>query len=304
MVLFSMASKIKVTFLGTADSIPSSTRNHTSILLNFNEENILIDCGEGTQRQFRKAKLNPCKITKILITHWHGDHVLGLPGLLSTLALSGYNKKLEIYGPKGIKSKIDSMMKLYNFYREYDLIVEEIESGIFLDNEKFYLEAENMEHGIPCLAYSFVSKGHVRIKSAKVKELGSGPHLKKLKEGKDIVVNGKKIKSKDYVYKEEDRKISIVMDTKLNSRIVPFVKDADLFISEGTFSSELKKEAEEHLHLTVDQVAEISKKSKVKKLILTHVSSRYLKDMKGLLNEAKEIFKESYLPRDLDVFEV
>ena len=86
----------KITFLGTSDQIPSRSRNHTSILLTYEGENILIDCGEGTQRQFRKANLNPCKITKILISHWHGDHVLGLPGLLSTLALSGYNKTLHI----------------------------------------------------------------------------------------------------------------------------------------------------------------------------------------------------------------
>ncbi|HDZ60764.1 MAG TPA: MBL fold metallo-hydrolase, partial [Candidatus Pacearchaeota archaeon] len=94
---------IKVTFLGTAASIPTVNRNHTSIHLNYQGENILIDCGEGTQRQFRKAGLNPCKITRILITHWHGDHVLGVPGLLQTLALTGYRKTLHIYGPKGTK---------------------------------------------------------------------------------------------------------------------------------------------------------------------------------------------------------
>ena len=92
-----MTAKIKLTFLGTADQIPSANRNHTSMLLTYGGENILIDCGEGTQRQFRKAHLNPCKITRILITHWHGDHVLGLPGLLQTLAASDYNKTLYIY---------------------------------------------------------------------------------------------------------------------------------------------------------------------------------------------------------------
>jgi ribonuclease Z len=302
MILGSMVSKIKITLLGTSDQIPSRSRNHTSLLLNFNEENILIDCGEGTQRQFRKANLNPCKITKILITHWHGDHVLGLPGLLSTLALSGYNKNLEIYGPIGIKLKIENMMKLYSFHREYSLEVKEIKSGKFFENEEFYLEAEEMEHGISCLAYSFIEKGHIRIKSEKVKELGSGPHLKELKQGKDIVFNGKKIKSKNCIYHEKNRKISVVMDTKFNKKIISFVKNSDLFISEGTYSSELKKEAEEHFHLTVGQVADIAKKAKVKKLVLTHVSSRYLNNLDGLLKEAKKIFKESYLPRDLDFF--
>jgi len=303
-ILVSMTSKVKLTFLGTSDQIPSRSRNHTSILLNFNEENILIDCGEGTQRQFRKANLNLCKITKILISHWHGDHVLGLPGLLSTLALSGYNKSLEIYGPKGIKSKIDTMLKLYNFHREYNLIIKEIESGIFFENEGFYLEAEEMEHGIPCLAYGFIKKDYLRIDKKKFEKSGLkiGPELKKLKEGKNIKIDGKEYKFKDFTFTEDKKKVSIVMDTKLNKRIIPFVKNADLFISESTYSSELEKEAEEHLHLTVGQVANIAKKAKVKKLILTHVSSRYLKDLKSLLDESKKIFKESYLPRDLDFF--
>ena len=104
---------IKVTFLGTADQIPSSRRNHTSILLTYNEENILVDCGEGTQRQFRKAHLNPCKVTRILLTHWHGDHILGLPGLLSTLSLSGYNKTIFIYGPKRTKTFVKELLRIF-----------------------------------------------------------------------------------------------------------------------------------------------------------------------------------------------
>ena len=103
---------IKLTFLGTSDSIPTEERNHTSILLTYEGENILIDCGEGTQRQIRKAKLNPCKITRILITHWHGDHVLGIPGLLQTLSMSGYNKTLYIYGPEGTKKFMKELLKI------------------------------------------------------------------------------------------------------------------------------------------------------------------------------------------------
>lgn len=176
---------VKITFLGTADSIPSRSRNHTAILLNFNEENILMDCGEGTQRQFRKAKLNPCKVTRILISHWHGDHVLGLPGILSTLSLSGYNKKLFIYGPKGINDKIKKMLEVFNFYQEYEIIIEELEGGIFFENDKFYLEAKEMEHTIPCLAYSFIEKGLKRIDKKKLKKSGlpAGPLLQKLKQG-------------------------------------------------------------------------------------------------------------------------
>lgn len=302
--IFLIYFMIRATFLGTADSIPSLARNHSSILITKDAENILIDCGEGTQRQFRKAKLNPCKVTKILISHWHGDHVLGLPGLLSTLALSGYNKKLEIYGPKGIGENLDKMFDAFSFKREYEIAVKEVSSGKFFENDEFYLEAEEMNHSVPCVAYNFVEKGHLRIKPEIIKEYGSGRHLGELKYGKDIEIDGVEVKSKDSVYKEDDKKISIVMDTKINDKIVSFVQGADFFISEGTYSGDLKKEAEEHMHMTVKQVGEVAEKAKVGKLFIIHVSSRYLKNMKELLAEVESIFENVYFPRDLEFFEL
>ncbi|MBN2839037.1 MAG: ribonuclease Z [Fusobacteriaceae bacterium] len=294
----------KITFLGTADSIPSDKRNHTAILLTSGAENILIDCGEGTQRQFRKAKLNPGKITRILISHWHGDHVLGLPGLLSTLALSGYNKKLFIYGPEGTEKKFWDALRVFGFKREYEIEFIEISEGKFFENNDFYLEASKMEHGIPCFAYSFVEKGHIRIKLEKVKELGEGEHLKNLKVGENIVLNGKKIKAKDCIFKESDKKVSIVMDTKNNKKIIPFVKNADVLISEGTYSSEMKVEAKEKMHLTVEEVSKIAEKAKVGRLFVTHISSRYMKNLSLLFDEAKCCFENVYFPRDLESFEL
>lgn len=296
---------IKITFLGTADQIPSVKRNHTAILLTYNEENILIDCGEGTQRQFRKAKLNPCKITRLLITHWHGDHVLGIPGVLQTLALSGYNKTFFIYGPKGTKEFIHELLKVFNFTRKYKIEIEEV-SGKFFETKDFYLEAKLMNHGIPCNAYAFVKKGQIRIDKAKLKKskLPAGPLLQKLKEGKDIVYQGKKYLAKNLTYGENGKKVSIVLDTLQNEKIVPFVENSDLLICESSFSHELESKAKEHLHLTSKQAGEIAKKSKSKKLILTHLSQRYENNPKTILNEAKKIFKNSHLVNDLDVVEV
>ena len=162
-----MTEKIKITFLGTSDSVPSATRNHPAVWLNYGGENILFDCGEGTQRQIRKAKLNPCKINRILITHWHADHVLGIPGLLKTLALSGYKKQLNIYGPRGIKIQMNSLLKLFGFREDYKIKVEEVE-GKFFETEDFYLQAEKMDHRIPCNAYAFVKKGKLRIDKKKL----------------------------------------------------------------------------------------------------------------------------------------
>ena len=302
-----MTSKIKITFLGTGDAIPSARRNHSAIFLNYDSENILIDCGEGTQRQFRKAGLNPCKINRILITHWHGDHVLGIPGLLQTLALSGYNKTLYIYGPRGTKKYVEEIIKIFKFVGKYEIKVEEISNkGKFYETSDFYLEAEQMEHGTPANAYNFVIKDKMRIDKKKLEKskLPLGPLIKNLKEGKDVIYNGKKYKSKDFVYFEKGKKISIVLDTAMNPKIEPFVKNSELFICESSFGSELEKEARERMHMAVNQTANIAKKAKVKKLILTHISSRYEKNLNQILNEAKKFFKESYLVKDLDVVEV
>ncbi len=296
---------VKITFLGTSDQIPSAERNHSAILLNYGGENILVDCGEGTQRQFRKAKLNPCKITRLLITHWHGDHVLGIPGLLQTLSLSGYNKTLFIYGPKGTKNFIKDLLNVFGFKRKYKIEVEDVE-GKFFDTKDFYLEAEKMSHGILCNAYCFVKKGLIRIDKGKLKKskLPNGPLLQKLKQGKNISYNGKKYLAKNLTFAEEDKKISFVLDTLENKKIVPFVKNSDLLICESSFGDELKEQAKEHLHLTSKQAGEIAKKSKSKKLILTHLSQRYEKNPKKILNETKKIFKNTFLVKDLDVVEV
>lgn len=297
---------IKITFLGTSYAIPNAERNHTAVLLTYEGENILIDCGEGTQRQFRKAKLNLCKLTRILVTHWHGDHILGIPGILQTLSLSGYNKTLFIYGPKGTKYFIKQLMKTFVFQLNYKIKVEEIKSKIFFETNNFYLESETMVHGIPCSAYSFIEKGQIRIDKNKLKKtrLPPGPFLKKLKEGKDIIYKGKKYLAKHLTFKKGDKKISFVYDTSFNKKIVPFVKNSDLLICEATFDSELEDMAKKKKHLTAGQAGKIAKESKSKKLILTHISERYSKDVSKLLKDAKKFFKNTSLANDFDVVNV
>jgi ribonuclease Z len=296
---------IKLTFLGTSASIPSAERNHTAILLTYYGENILVDCGEGTQRQFRKARLNPCKITRILITHWHADHILGIPGLLKTLALSGYNKTLFIYGPRGSKVLMKALLKLFAFKGEYNIKVEEVNEKFF-ETKDFYLKTKKMTHRVPCNAYTFVKKGQIRIDKKKLKKtkLPSGPLLQKLKHGKNISYKGKRYLAKDLIFQEVDKKVSFVLDTSINRQVVSLVKDSDLLICEANFSSEDKAKAQEYKHLTAKQAAEIAKKSKSKKLLLTHISQRYERNPKKLLDEAKKVFKNSHLVKDLDVVEV
>ena len=297
---------IKITFLGTSFAIPTKKRNHTAIFLNYDSENILIDCGEGTQRQFRKAKLNPCKLTRIFITHWHGDHVLGIPGLLQTLSLSGYNKTLHIYGPKGTKKFMKGILNTFIFRLDFKIKVEEIEKKRFLEEDDFYVESENMIHGINCKAYSFVKKGKVRIDKKKIEKIKkiSIENLKKLKQGKNITHKGKKHLAKNLTFEENDKKISFVFDTLLNPKIQKLVENSDLLICGSTFHSKLENEAKKKKHLTAKQAGEIAKKSKSKKLVLTHISQRYETSLKELLNDAKRIFKNSSIAEDFDVINV
>jgi ribonuclease Z len=297
---------IKITFLGTGDAIPTAKRNHTSILLNYEGENILVDCGEGTQRQFRKANLNPMKITRILITHWHGDHVLGIPGLLQTISFEGNEKTINIYGPKGTKKYMKELLKTFVFSGKLNLKIHDIEKGKFIDEKDFFVEAEKMNHGCPCLAYTFVKKGKLRIDKKKLGKykIKEGKHLSDLKKGKDIIYNGKKYKVKDLTYMADEKKISFVFDTLINEKIVPFVKNSDLLICESSYGNELLEKVKEHHHLTAKQNAENAKKSKSKKLVLTHISRRYEKNFNKILNESKKIFKNSYIARDLESFEV
>ncbi len=302
-----MGNKINLTFLGTSSQVPTPKRNHTSILLTYNEENILVDCGEGTQRQFRIARLNPCKITRILITHLHGDHVLGLPGLFQTLALSGYNKTLKIYGPKGIYEFIQNLLQTFKFQREYDFEINEVvNEGVFFENNDFYLESLKLEHGCNCNGYNFVKKSYLRINKEKIDKLGikPGKHMRDLKEGKDIEYNGKKYKAKDLTYSEEKVKVSFILDTKFKKEIVKFVDGADVLVSEATYSKDLKDQAKEYNHMTAQEAGKLAKQAKVKKLLLTHLSQRYEYKKKEIFEEAKKEFENSKVVKDFDVVNV
>jgi ribonuclease Z len=296
--------KITLTFLGTGSAVPTKRRNHTAMLLTYKNENILIDCGEGTQRQFKYANISPSKITKFLITHWHGDHILGIPGLFQTLHMNDYQKTLQVYGPKKTEYFLDLLNHLVKL--KIQLQVSESSGGKIFENDEFYLQAESMQHDTPALAYSFVIKEKRRLDRAKLKKLKlpNSPILKKLQEGKDITHEGKKIKASQVSYTEPGRKITIILDTAYNEDAVKLAKDSDLLVCESSFSNEEKAMAHERKHLTSVEAATIAKKAKVKALVLTHISQRYEAKPKIILDEAKKVFKNTTLAKDLDVVEL
>ena len=155
---------MEITFLGTSEAVPIASRSQLAMLLKHKDENILVDCGEGTQRQFKIAKLNLQKITRILITHWHGDHVLGIPGLLQTLALNNYSKTLKIYGPKGTKKFMKLLLRTFVFKKKLKTEIHEIHrDSVIIDEKDFQVRACNMKHFTPCLSYSFIEKNKRKI---------------------------------------------------------------------------------------------------------------------------------------------
>jgi ribonuclease Z len=301
-----MAEKARLTFLGTGCAIPTKRRAHPAVLLSYKNENILVDCGEGVQRQIRIAKINPCSIIKIFITHWHGDHTLGIPGLVQTLELNGYNKQLDIYGPKGTKMFMDLYLRLFVHPNSINIQVHEIQTGKFFENEDIQLEAEQMNHNTPTFSYSFIIKEKSRLDKKKLSKLKipNGPLIGELKQGKTILFNGKKIDGNRLLYKEEGKKISFILDTAINENCRKIAHNADLLISEATFSQDEEENAKMTFHLTSKQAAEIAKKANAKKLILMHLSQRFEKDPSKLLKEAKSVFKNTILAEDFMKLEI
>lgn len=290
---------MEITFLGTGAMVPTAERNHCSFLLEYRDEGIMFDCGEGTQRQLKKAKISPAKITKILISHWHGDHVLGIPGLIQTMAACEYSKTLDIYGPIGSKEFFSKMFNSFILDAKISVKVHEVNEGVFFENEWFKLEAKPLRHSSRCLAFSFIEKDRRRINMDYMKKfaLQQHPIMKELQNGKDIEWKGNKIKADDATFVVKGKKIVYVADTALCMGAVDIAKDADILICEATLAEDMKDKAEISKHLTSSQAGEIAKEAGVKKLILTHFSPRY-KTVTHIRDEAKKVFKNVSCAKD------
>jgi ribonuclease Z len=305
--------KAKVTFLGTGSAIPTAKRNHIGILVSYRDENLLFDCGEGIQRQFRIAKLNPGKVNRIFISHWHGDHVLGLPGLLQTFDLNGKNGELIIYGPQGSKKRFQELIAPHlKFYwdisrkngNKIDIKVKEVGEGVVLEEKDFKVEAIETDHGCRGLTYSFTVKSRKRMDAKKLKKLGDikGPVIGELAAGKKVKIKGKIVDGGKLIYEEPERKIAFILDSRMKKEFVSFIKGSDILASEATYFDD-DELANEHGHMTAMQAVSLAKKAKVGKLLLFHFSQRLEAIMRDVEKGVKKGFKESVLCRDFDSFE-
>ena len=279
--------------------VPTKERNQIAVFLSYGSEGILFDCGEGTQRQFKIAGISLPKVTKILISHWHGDHVLGLPGLIQSLSSMDYSNKLEIYGPFGTKKRMEKMFDTFVFDKRINFVVTEVKNGIFFENNEFQIESYSLEHGVETLGYRFIEKDKRKIDMKMVKKLGIpvGPLLGRLQQGRSIEYNNKKIVPDDATFIENGKKIAYITDTLLCDNCYKIADDVDLLISEATYSSKLVDKSEEYGHMTARQSAQLANKSNAKQLVLIHFSARY-KNTQELEEDARDIFDNVICAKD------
>jgi len=291
---------IEIIFLGTSAMAPTKERNHSSIFFKYKEHSFLFDCGEGTQRQLKHAGLSAQKISNIFISHWHGDHVLGLPGMMQTMASNKYVGELEIMGPNGTAQRMNKLLEVFPIESPINFNARDVLEGVIVENSEFRIIAKKLAHSIECIGFRFEEKDKFRIDKTKMKLLGlkQGPHLTQLLNGKTISNLGKKISPKDVCFIKKGKCIAYIADTGICESAKELAKDSDLVICESTYASKHVEKTDKFLHLTSEQAAMIASQSNAKELILTHFSQRY-NDISELLNEARCIFPNTKAAFDL-----
>jgi ribonuclease Z len=282
---------MELLFLGTSSMVPTKERNHTALLVRLKNYDVLVDCGEGTQRQLKIKKIAPTRIKKILVSHWHGDHTLGMPGLIQTLGISNYEGVLEVYGPKGTRKHMKALHDAFLFEQRVEIKVKEVSKGKIYSDKDIEIHAEELDHGVPCIGFSIKEQDTRRIKMPYVKKLGipQGPLLGKLQNNKIITWKGKKVSPKDATYVVPGKKLAYVVDTELCKNAFKLAENSDVLVSEATFKADLEEKAYDYKHLTAKQAAQLANQSNSKLLILTHFSQRY-KSIKDVEDDAKDYF--------------
>ena len=293
---------MEIIFLGTSSAVHSKDRNHPSIAIRAFGEVFLFDCGEATQKQILQTNVSPMKISKIFLTHYHGDHILGLPGLLQSMSLNGRQKKLTIYGPKGLNKIKDAIYSLGYCAIEYPVEFIEIDSGIIIDNEEYFIQAQRVRHNVPALAYSIEEKKKPRFLRDKAIELGVpvGPAFGRLHNGEEVEIDGRIIKPEQVLGEpRKGIKITYSGDTRPCEEMIMFARDSTILIHESTFLKQDYTNAEEYAHSTSIDAAYVAKDSNSKELILTHISTRYSEDYAEImLKEAQSVFENTRLAND------
>ncbi|MGT2828250.1 ribonuclease Z [Streptococcus hillyeri] len=309
---------MELQFLGTGAGQPAKQRNVSSLVLKLLDEINeiwMFDCGEGTQRQILETTIKPRKVKKIFITHLHGDHVLGLPGFLASRAFQASEEQtdLDIYGPLGIRQFVLTSLKVTGSRLPYRINFYEFDRqnlGKILETDKFIVYADQLDHSIFCMGYRVMQKdleGTLDAEALKAAGVPFGPLFGKVKNGEDITLeDGTKIIAKDYISEPKKGKIiTILGDTRQTDASVRLALGADVLVHESTYGKGDEKIARSHGHSTNMQAAEVAKAASAKRLLLNHVSARFLgRDCRQMERDASAIFKNVHVVKDFEEIEI
>ncbi len=292
-----------VIILGCSSQQPTRYRNHGAYLVRWNEEGLLFDPGEGTQRQFIFAKVAPPCVNRIFISHFHGDHCLGVGSMLMRLNLDKVKHPIHCYYPASGKKNFKYLRYGSIYHETINIIEHPVKTeGIVEETDKFKIEARFLSHGIDNLGWRITEKDKIKFKKDKLKEEGiPGNQMPSLLKKGYIKIKNKKIDLEKVSYVKKGDSIAVVIDTKPCNAASVLAEDAKILICESTFLEKEKYLAQKYLHMTSSQAARLAKKANVEMLILTHFSSRY-KDLKFFSKEAKNIFPNVHLAEDFKRF--
>ena len=293
---------MKLVFLGTSAAQPTEKRGLSCICLERDGEILMFDAGESAQIAYMKSGLGWNKKMKIFVTHLHGDHCVGILGLLQTMSMQNRTETLEIFGPNGIEEFVAANIKVLNFGLTFPVLINIIKEGILIENRKFIVNVCKANHSVVAYSYLFQEKdkpGRFSVEKAKELKIPEGELWGKLQSGENIILENKTITPNQVLGKKRPGiKIGISGDTMPTEELEDFFKNCDYLVFDSTFLDSEKQKAQDTCHSTAKQAATLAKNSNVKNLILTHFSARY-KDEIGHLNEAKEIHNSVITARDL-----
>jgi ribonuclease Z len=302
---------MKLYFLGTSAGVPSTVRNVSSLALllpEYHGDIWLFDCGEGTQHQIMKAPIKLSKISRIFITHLHGDHIYGLPGLLSTRAFQT-DSPITIFGPRGIKEFVQTALTISETHLSHPIDYIEIEDGMTINEEHFTIHINRLEHRIDCFGYRLEEdekSGKLNTKKLIAEGVKPGPIFQRFKKGETVTLaDGRKLDGKQFIDPPAPRKIlTILGDTLPCENSVKLAKNADVLVHEATHLHQYAEKAALYHHSTTIQAATIAKEAHAKQLIINHISSRYHDSLEEeLLEETRTVFPNTYLANEHQIYE-
>lgn len=299
---------LRVTFLGTGGSLPTPERNPPAIIVNRAGELLLFDCGEGTQQQMMRARTGMKALSSIFITHFHADHMLGIPGLIQTMSFQGRTEALNIYGPHQVQEFVNLLCALNYYKPHFEINAITLEPGEIIKKDGYSIHVVRAIHSVPSIAYALIEDERVgRFDREKAIQLGvkPGPLFSRLHRGGSVNLGNRIVLPEQVVGKARPgRKIVYTGDTRPCKEIIDIASDADLLIHDATLANDQQAWAQESMHSTAEEAARVAKEANVSRLALTHISSRYSDDTSILLQEAKAVFDDVVVAEDLMVIDV